>query len=270
VSVARMLSHADRMPQAILCISATSQYTPKSPGKHCGVVFARQPWIEDRIMSKLYNEAHRALQDEFGTRRMADRIEALGCYSVVGENEKAFIESRDMFFLATVDADGCPTVSYKGGDPGFVRVLDESTIIFPSYDGNGMYLSMGNIDSRGEVGLLFMDFEKPNRLRLQGKAGLSRDPALLAHFKEAELVVRVAVRAVFVNCPRYVHRYEKVAPSRYVPRAACETPVATWKRVEEIQDVLPERDAAKVAAAGDRLLTSEEWVGMIVSGHPEA
>jgi hypothetical protein len=235
-----------------------------------GVWIVRQPWIEDRIMSKLYNEAHRMLQDEFGTRRLADKIEALACYSVVGENEKAFIESRDMFFLATVDAAGRPTVSYKGGDPGFVRVLDEKTVIFPSYDGNGMYLSMGNIDSRGEVGLLFMDFEKPNRMRLQGKAELSRDPALLACFKEAELVVRITVRAVFVNCPRYVHRYTKVAPSRYVPCATRETPVATWKRVDEMQDVLPERDIAKVAAAGARMLTSDEWIGMVVAGNPEA
>lgn len=221
-------------------------------------------------MSKLYNEAHRTLQDEFGTRRMADKVEELACHGVVGENEKAFIESRDMFFLATVDTEGCPTVSYKGGDPGFIRVVDETTIIFPSYDGNGMYLSMGNIESRGEVGLLFMDFEKPNRLRLQGQAELSRDPALLAHFKEAELVVRIAVRAVFVNCPRYVHRYEKVAASRYVPRAASETPVATWKRVDEIQATLPERDTAKVAAAGGRLLTSQEWIGMVIAGDPEA
>jgi len=221
-------------------------------------------------MSKLYKDPHRALQDEFGTRRMADRIEQLGRYDVVGPNEKAFIESRDMFFLATVDVDGCPAVSYKGGDPGFIRVVDEGTIIFPSYDGNGMYLSMGNIASGGEVALLFMDFEKPNRLRLQGRAELSRDPALLAQFQEAELVVKIAVRAVFVNCPRYVHRYEKIAPSRYVPRAGDETPISTWKRVDKIQDTLPERDVAKVAAAGGKLLTAEEWGEMVAAGHPEA
>ncbi len=221
-------------------------------------------------MSKLFNEAHRALQDAFDTRRMADKIEAIACHDTVGENEKAFIESRDMFFLATVNTEGCPTVSYKGGDPGFIRVVDERTLIFPSYDGNGMYLSMGNIASRGEVGLLFMDFERPNRLRVQGKAELSGEKALLAQFKEAELVVKVAVRAVFVNCPRYVHRYGPVSPSRYVPRAAIETPVAAWKRVDEMQDMLPARDAAKVAAVGGKLLTSEEWVGMVIAGDPEA
>jgi len=175
-----------------------------------------------------------------------------------------------MFFLATVDTEGCPTVSYKGGDSGFIRVVDEKTLIFPSYDGNGMYMSMGNIESSGEVGLLFIDFEKPNRMRLQGRAELSRDPALLAHFVEAQLVVKVIVRAVFVNCPRHVHRYDKVAPSRYVPRVAGETPVAGWKHVDQIQDALPERDAASVAAAGGKLRTSDEWVDMVVTGHPEA
>jgi predicted pyridoxine 5'-phosphate oxidase superfamily flavin-nucleotide-binding protein len=221
-------------------------------------------------VSILFTDAHRALQDEFATRRMADKIEEIACHDVVGENEKAFIESRDMFFLATVDTDGRPTVSYKGGDPGFIRVIDQKTLIFPSYDGNGMYMSMGNIESRGEVGLLFIDFEKPNRMRLQGWAQLSRDPALLAHFVEAQLVVKVTVHAVFVNCPRYVHRYDKITPSRYVPRVAEETPVAGWKHVDQIQEVLPERDAIKVAAAGGKLLTSDEWVGRVVTGHPEA
>lgn len=221
-------------------------------------------------MSRLFNEAHRTLQDEFGTRRMADKIEEIACHDFVDENEKGFIESRDMFFLATVDTEGRPTVSYKGGDPGFIRVVDEKTLIFPSYDGNGMYMSMGNIESGGEVGLLFIDFEKPNRMRLQGRAELSRDPALLAHFVEAQLVVKVTVHAVFANCPRYVHRYDKIAPSRYVPRVAEETPIAGWKHVDQIQDVLPERDAIKVAAAEGKLLTSDEWVGRVIAGDPRA
>ena len=128
-----------------------------------------------------------------------------------------------------------------------------------------MFLSTGNIASKGEVGLLFIDFEKPHRLRLQ----LSRDPALLEHYKEAIFVVKIAVRAVFQNCPRYIHRYQKISPSRYVPRAESDTPLATWKRTDDIQDVLPERDAKKVDAAGGTMPT-EEWIGMIVAGDPEA
>lgn len=220
-------------------------------------------------MSNLYNDAHRSLQDEFGTRRMADRIEELACSDVVGEDERAFIESRDMFFLATVDANGSPTVSYKGGGPGFVRVLDEATVMFPSFDGNGMFLSMGNISASGEIGMLFIDFEKPHRLRLQGRAELSRDTDMLAEYKEADFVVKVSVHSIFQNCPRYIHRYNKVDPSRYVPREDRETPLATWKRVDIMQDVLPERDTGKVDSAGGTM-PLEEWIEKVKVGDPEA
>ena len=148
-------------------------------------------------MSRLYGEQHRELQDRFQSRKMADRIEQVALKTEIGEEEKAFIESRDFFFLSTVDHQGRPTVSHKGGDPGFVKVLDAGTLMFPSYDGNGMYLSMGNIAANAQVGFLFIDFERPFRLRAQGTAELSQAPELLAHFKEADLVVRVAItRAV--------------------------------------------------------------------------
>jgi hypothetical protein len=132
-----------------------------------------------------------------------------------------------------------------------------------------MFLSMGNISASGDVGLLFIDFEKPNRLRLQGRAELSRDPALIAEYREADLVVKVAVRAVFSNCPRYVHRYDKIAPSRYVPREDRETPLASWKRIDIIQDVLPERDTGRVEASGG-IISEEAWIGKIIAGDPEA
>ena len=125
-------------------------------------------------MSRLYGEQHRELQDRFQSRKMADRIEQIAVKTEIGEEEKAFIESRDFFFLSTVDHKGRPTVSYKGGDPGFVKVLDAGTLMFPSYDGNGMYLSMGNIAANPQVGFLFIDFERPFRLRAARHAPSSR------------------------------------------------------------------------------------------------
>ena len=142
-------------------------------------------------MSRLYGEQHRALQDRFDSRRMADRIEQIGVKLEIGPMEQAFIEARDMFFLSSVDHHGRPTVSYKGGDPGFVRVLDAQTLAFPSYDGNGMFYSTGNLSANPQVGLLFMDFEKPHRIRVQGTATVSAEDPLRAAWKEAELVVRV-------------------------------------------------------------------------------
>ena len=220
-------------------------------------------------MSRLYGAQQRALQDRFDTRRIADKIEALAIHPELGDMEKAFIESRDMFWLSTIDEQGRPTVSYKGGDPGFVKVLDNRTIVFPLYDGNGMFYSAGNIAGSGAVGMLFMDLEKPNRVRVQGVATISEDDPLKAQFLEAQLMVRVAVTEVWPNCPRYVHRYQKKQPSRYVPRAQCETPLAGWKRIDIIQDDLPAADQGRAAKEGG-LVTIEDWFGKVGAGAEDA
>ena len=196
-------------------------------------------------MSVGYHPGSRSLQDRFDTRRIADRIDQRLVRDTIGDNERTFIEARDMFFLATADADGHPTCSYKGGDPGFVRVLDPHTLAFPSYDGNGMYLSAGNILIHPEVGMLFIDFEKGHRLRLEGRASIDPGDPLLADFPEAQLVVRVRPRALYPNCPRYIHRYARAERSRFVPRAGCVTPVPEWKRSDWAVDALPVDDPAR-------------------------
>ncbi len=219
-------------------------------------------------MSRIYGEQHRKLQDAFDTRRMADRIEAIAMKTEIGPDERAFIETRDMFFLSSVDDRGRPTVSYKGGMPGFVRVVDARTIAFPSYDGNGMYYSMGNIAGHAEVGLLFIDFERPFRLRLQGRASISQDDPLRASFKDAELVVRVALSELWMNCPRYIHRFTKVQTSRYAPREDAETPLCEWKRIDMMGDVLRPHEAARVEKAGQ--ITIEDWMGRVLTGDDKA
>jgi uncharacterized protein len=193
-----------------------------------------------------YHEGSRSLQDRFDTRRLADRIdEKLVSRGTIDDDDRAFIERCDMVFIATADAEGRPNCSYKGGDPGFVRVLDERTIALPSYDGNGMYLSMGNLLVNPNVGLLFINFEERKRLRLNGVASISEDDPLLAEYPEAQFVVRVRAEQVFPNCPRYIHRYQLVERSRFVPKAACETPVPAWKTREWSRDALPEQDPAR-------------------------
>ena len=161
--------------------------------------------------------------------------------------DKAFIEARDMFFLATADAHGWPQCSYKGGDPGFVRVLDDQTLAFPNYDGNGMYLSMGNLLVNPSVGLLFIDFtgDPPRRLRVNGVASIDECDPLMGDYDGAQFVVRVHATEVFPNSPRYIHRMELVERSAFVPRAECEVPVPGWKRTEWARDVLPADDPAR-------------------------
>jgi predicted pyridoxine 5'-phosphate oxidase superfamily flavin-nucleotide-binding protein len=191
-----------------------------------------------------YHDGSRRFQDRFDTRRLADRIEERLVHDTIDDDDRAFIEARDMFFLATADADGVPQCSYKGGEPGFVRVLDERTIAFPSFDGNGMYLSLGNVLENPRVGLLFIDFDEQRRLRLNGIASVSPLDPLLDAYPRAQCVVRVAATEIFPNCPRYIHKLRLVERSRFTPRAECEPPVPEWKRREWARDVLPAGDPA--------------------------
>ena len=193
----------------------------------------------------MYHDGSRRLQDAFDTRRLADRIDERLVSPTIDDDDRAFIEGCDMFFLATADAEGRPQCSYKGGEPGFVRVVDERTIAFPLYDGNGMYLSAGNALVNPHVGLLFVDFERRRRMRLNGVASVDNDDPLLREYPEAQLVVRVAATQVFPNCPRYIHQYELVKRSRFVPKRECATPVPAWKRSDWAHDVLPAEDPAQ-------------------------
>lgn len=189
-----------------------------------------------------YHAGMRQLQDRYDTRRLADRLdERLGRDAFTAE-DRTFIESRSMFFLATADAQGQPDCSYKGGDPGFVRITSDNELAFPSYDGNGMFRSLGNVLVNAAVGLLFIDFESPKRLRVNGRATIAEDDELVADFVGAQLVVRVRAQRIFPNCPRYVHRVAAGEPSPYVPRAGSTPPVPKWKSMPMFADVLPAED----------------------------
>jgi predicted pyridoxine 5'-phosphate oxidase superfamily flavin-nucleotide-binding protein len=189
-----------------------------------------------------FNDGSRGLQDRFETRPLADRIVERVVRRELSEDDRAFIEQSSMFFLATADAEGRPDCSYKGGDPGFVHVVDGATLAFPSYDGNGMFRSVGNLTVNPHVGMLFIDFENPKRVRVNGRATVHHQHELLARYPEADLLVEVAIDAVFPNCPRYIHRLARVEASPYVPRAGCETPRPAWKDSKSFRDVLRPRD----------------------------
>lgn len=198
--------------------------------------------------SPAYHAGMRRLQDRFDTRRLADRLDEKLARRDFSDEDRAFIESRPLFFLATADDQGRPDCSFKGGAPGFVRVTGEAELAFPSYDGNGMFRSLGNLLVNPAVALLFIDFEKPRRLRVNGSASVAGDDPLLASFAGAQLIVRVRAELIFPNCPRYIHRMTTVEPSPYVPHAGYTPPVPKWKRFDEFADVLPRDDPA----LGDR------------------
>jgi hypothetical protein len=189
-----------------------------------------------------YTEAHRALQDHFDTRRLADRLIEVTVRDAFTAGDRRFVESAPFLFLATADEDGWPDVSYKGGRPGFARILDDDrTLVFPSYDGNGMYRSMGNLSANPRVGVLFIDFERANRLRVKGRAKLLREGDLLADWPGAELLVMVEVDKIFVNCPRYVHRMTMEELSTFAPGDGHVPPAPEWKSMPQFEPYLPRR-----------------------------
>jgi predicted pyridoxine 5'-phosphate oxidase superfamily flavin-nucleotide-binding protein len=190
--------------------------------------------------SILYHEANRALQDQFKSRAIADRLEELA-RTEFSADDRTFVESVFLFFLATADAEGRPDCSFKGGPRGFVRVTAPNELVFPDYDGNGMFKSLGNIDANPNVGLLFIDLEKPRRLRVNGTAKVNRDDPLLSRTTGAQLIVRVTANAIFPNCPRYIPTMNLVNPSRYTPVAGVAPEEPAWKSFPDFKDHVPPR-----------------------------
>jgi hypothetical protein len=198
------------------------------------------------MAEQTYHDGSRKLQDQFDTRRVADRLDEVTMHDLFTENDQAFIEACPMFFLATADAEGRPDCSYKGGLPGFVQVMDEHTLAFPDYDGNGMFRSMGNLLVNQHVGMLFIDFERQHRMRVNGIATVSDDDPLLEQFPGAQLIVRVRARQIFPNCPRYIHKMQLIEHSVFAPKCDYEPPVPDWKRAPVFRDALPERDMERI------------------------
>ncbi|MEM7326466.1 MAG: pyridoxamine 5'-phosphate oxidase family protein [Actinomycetota bacterium] len=212
-----------------------------------------------------YTEAQKELQARFESRNLADRVEEAIVADEIGEMHQGFIETRDFFFLSTVNDNGEPTVSYKGGDFGLVTVVDPHTIAFPIYDGNGMFLSAGNIAATTKIGLLFIDFETPNRMRVQATARLIDDDPLLEAYPGALLLVRATVDKVFLNCARYIHKHQRVQTSPYVPDASGAQPYPSWKRIDLVQDALRPDDQGRAEAEGG-VITMDEYGAKLAAG----
>jgi predicted pyridoxine 5'-phosphate oxidase superfamily flavin-nucleotide-binding protein len=187
----------------------------------------------------MFHDGSRALQDHFATRKLADRLVEVNAHTEFTDEDRAFIERMPFFFLATADEHGHPDCSYKGGMPGFIRVIDSKTLAFPNYDGNGMFKSLGNVLVNAHVGLLFVDFENCVRLRMNGVATVHKEDELLKEFPGATMIIRIRPEAIFPNCLRYVHRMLLVQKSRYVPQTNYSPPVPAWKREPAMREFLP-------------------------------
>jgi predicted pyridoxine 5'-phosphate oxidase superfamily flavin-nucleotide-binding protein len=221
--------------------------------------------LEDNALA-FYTETQQNLQDEFDTKALADRLAKVSVTEELTSDQMAFVHQRDMFFLSTIDEYGFPSSSYKGGAAGFVRCTNSRTLVFPSYDGNGMFVSMGNIEAQQKVGLLFIDFETPQRLRVRGSARLLRDGPMFESYPGADLVVEVNVDRLWQNCPRYIHKMQPVEVSPHVPNADGFAKIALWKRIDMVQDVLNDADRKKAESVG--LISGEEYQDYVSRGDP--
>lgn len=199
--------------------------------------------------TRLYHAGNRDLQDEFGTTGLADRMETIITRTAFTQADQDFIEQSIYFFLATATADGQPDCSFKGGPAGFVRVTGPDELAFPDYDGNGMFKSLGNLRANPAVGLLFINMHgAARRLRVNGDARVLRDDPLLATTIGAQLIVRVKVRVIFPNCPRYVPAMTLAAPSEFTPQAGCPVVEPSWKTTETFKGLVAPRPPTWTAA----------------------
>lgn len=208
--------------------------------------------------TEFYSDAQRKIQADQDSENLAAAMAATIVFDELQEDHSDFIASRDYFFLSSVNAEGEPTVSYKGGPVGLVQVLSPKKLAFPSYDGNGMFYSMGNVAEAGKIGMLFIDMETPHRVRVQGTAKVSKDPDLMQRFPGANMVVEVDVTSAFINCARYIHKHQRLETSKYVPDEKGDQPFPSWKRIDLLQDALPGRDAGGADEAGG-LITIEQY-----------
>jgi predicted pyridoxine 5'-phosphate oxidase superfamily flavin-nucleotide-binding protein len=217
-----------------------------------------------------YTQKSLELQKRFDTEALAAAELQVIVHASLSPPDRAFIAQAEFFWLSSVDPEGSPTVSFKGGAPGFVHMPDDKTLLFPCFDGNGMFFSMGNIASTSKIGMLFMNFETPSRLRVQGNAHLTDDPTVVGLWPGAQFGIRVEITALITNCPRYIPRMQRVEGSRYVPDTKSgHQPIPGWKRIDAIQGVLPQRDQGKADDVGG-LITMDEWGAMVMKGDPLA
>ena len=198
------------------------------------------------MAGQLYGDGARALQEQLDTRRLADTLERVTMHEELTDDDVALIAAQSTVWLSTVDADGWPDVSYKGGDVGFVRIASPTELRIPMYDGNGMQRTMGNIIDTGRVALLFIDTSRPWRMRLHGTATVSTDPADLDGHPGAQAMVIVSLTRIFPNCGRYIHQGEQI--SEFVPDEQGDAPIPDWKRYDQLYDALPARDQQRLDA----------------------
>lgn len=214
---------------------------------------------------EFYSATNRKLQRANESLALANAVAHAIVDDEIRPEWAGFIGSLDYFFLTTVNDKGEPTVSYKGGPVGIAHVVNSKKVVFPSYDGNGMFLSMGNIDGCAKIGMLFIDMVTPHRVRVQGDARLTQNQEYLERYPGANMIVEVDVTSAFLNCARYIHKHQRISTSPYVPNDNGEQPFPSWKRIDDLQGHLHPKDEGRAMAEGG-VITEDEYIEKVIAG----
>ena len=193
---------------------------------------------------EFYHEGMRELQDRYEGRIIPDRLAANRMRAEFNEDDRTFIESSSFFFLSTATAQSVDC-SFKGGDPGFVKIKDKKVLTWPDYDGNRMYRSLGNILLNSRVGLLFVQFDgrlfnNSARLRINGHAEFDESAEAIRGLPGAKRVIKVTADHIFTNCPRYIPKLLTEESSMYIPRKNYTPPDPEWKSMPIVKDIFDE------------------------------
>jgi uncharacterized protein len=167
------------------------------------------------------SDGEHALQERLGSTARADRFYDQQVLDHLNARMREFTEEQEMFFLATADRHGECDNSFRAGPPGFLRVLDDRTLIYPEYRGNGVHASLGNLQENPHVGLLLMDFQRARiGLHVNGRAEVCEDGAVREEYpdlpvdpvpgRRAQLWVKVRVEEAYIHCAKHIPHLQKV------------------------------------------------------------
>lgn len=170
-----------------------------------------------------FTPAVKAIQSDKGSRTSYSRMEKGGSWETTVTPElEAFLSDLDMFYLGTANAEGQPYIQYRGGSPGFLKVVDEKTLGFSDFGGNRQYITLGNLSENSKAFIFLMDYAHSQRIKLWGNARLVDDaPTLLEKLRDpdypgkVERAILFEIEAWDVNCPQHIHKrfsQRQVAP----------------------------------------------------------
>lgn len=171
--------------------------------------------LEDDYSSDVaFSRTVKAIQARKGSRKTYARVEENGAWERrITPSLAAFIATQRSAFLATANLDGQPYVQHRGGPPGFIKVLGDTTLAFVDFVGNRQYITQGNLSDNPKAQLFLIDYASRRRVKVWGHARVVEgDPALATRLMpegykaKAEQVILFEVSAWDANCPQHIPR----------------------------------------------------------------